>query len=219
MWWPHKYHHNLIVLPAPRVLDTYDVHNGHNFCFHREKNAAKLLPFPEHAPILRHPPENCQTCMNHRTAGVGRDLWTLSSATPWLRQGQLGEVIQDYVHSGFEYHHRWRLHSLSGTPAPLFDHTHSKEVFSCVQMQFPVFGLFACLFFNLCPLLLLLSVGTTNKSLAPASSFSSIRNLYISPLSFLLSRLSSLGCLSLSSYEKSSSPLRRGGGRRTTSHY
>lgn len=45
---------------------------------------------------------------------VGRDFWKLSCPSPKLKQGHMGQVAQDCVHMAFEYHQRWRFHSLPG---------------------------------------------------------------------------------------------------------
>ena len=71
--------------------------------------------------------------------GIGRDLWRSSSPTPLLEQDHLEHVAQDRVQAGFEYLQRRRLHSLSGQPVPVLGHPQSKEVFSHVQMELPVF--------------------------------------------------------------------------------
>lgn len=66
------------------------------------------------------------------------------------------------------------------------------------------------MFFNLYGLFLVLSQGTTEKSLALTSSLSPVKCLYIliwSLLSLLFSRLNRLSCLSPSSWEKCSNPL------------
>lgn len=61
--------------------------------------------------------------------------------------------------------------------------------------------------FNLCTLPLVLSMNTTDKSLAPSSSFLLNRHFYTpirSHLSLLFSKLKNFSCLSLSSYQRCS---------------
>jgi len=97
----------------------------------------------------------------HRMAGAGRDLCGASSPTPPLKQGHLQQAAQDLVQGGLEYLQRRRLHSLPGQPVPVLRHPQSEEVLPHVQTNF--------LCFSLCPLPLVLSLGTTEKSLAPSS--------------------------------------------------
>jgi len=56
---------------------------------------------------------------NHRTVGVGRDLWGSSSPTPVPKQGHLEQAAQDHVQADFEYLQRRRLHNLSGQLVPV----------------------------------------------------------------------------------------------------
>lgn len=77
-----------------------------------------------------------QITWNHRTIEVGRDLFRSSSPTPLLRQGQLKQITQDHIQSGYECLHGWRLNILSGQPVPVFELSHCKIVF------FPVFKLY-----------------------------------------------------------------------------
>lgn len=87
---------------------------------------------------------------------TGRNLWRFVSH---LRQGLLEQAFQDCVPSCFEYLHSWRINNLSGQPTPVFNYPYNKEVF---------FGdNFMC--FTHCPLPLILSVGTVEKSLAQSS--------------------------------------------------
>ncbi|KAK4828375.1 hypothetical protein QYF61_026113 [Mycteria americana] len=81
--------------------------------------------------------------------------------TPLLKQGHLEPVAQDRVQTAFEYLQGWRLHKLPGQSVPLLSQPHSKKVFPDVQREPPVF--------SLCPLPLVLSLGTMEKSLAPSS--------------------------------------------------
>lgn len=79
-----------------------------------------------------------------------------------------------------------------------------KQVFSCVQMEFPALHLSSL------TLVLSLDAIESERSLAPCSSFTPIRclcTLVISPLCLLVFRLKCSSCLSLSSYKTCSSPL------------
>lgn len=80
--------------------------------------------------------------------------------TPCSEQDQQAQVAQDCVQQDFEYLKGWHIHSLSGFVL-VFDHHHSKKVFM-LKWNF--------LYFSLC-LLPALSLSTTEKSLAPPSSF------------------------------------------------
>jgi len=100
-----------------------------------------------------------------------------------------------------EYLQGWRLHNLPGQPVSVLGHLHSKKVFTDETWNLLCFGF--------CPLTLVLSLGTTEKRLAPSSLHPPFRYLHTSviPLSFLFSRLSSASFLSLSSYERCSNGL------------
>jgi len=98
---------------------------------------------------------------NHRMVGVGRDLCGSSSPTPLLKQGHLQQAAQDRVQASLEYLQRGRLHSLPGQPVPVLRHPQREEVLPHVQTEHPM------LWFV--PVALVLSLGTTEKSLAPSS--------------------------------------------------
>ena len=106
---------------------------------------------------------------NHRAAGVGGDLWRSSGPTTLLNQGHLGPVAQDHIQMASEYLQGWRLHNLHGEPVPVLHHPHSQKVFAGVQRDPPVF--------QFCPLSLVRSRGTTEKSLAPSSLHPPLRYL------------------------------------------
>jgi len=93
--------------------------------------------------------------------GVGRDLCESSSPTSLPKQGHPEQAAQDLVQVGLEYLQRRRLHHLPGQPGPVLRHPQREEVLPHVQLNF------LCL--SLCPLPLVLSLGTTEKSLAPSS--------------------------------------------------
>jgi len=102
----------------------------------------------------------------------------------------------------FEYLQRWRLHCLSGLPVQCL-------VTLTVQTCFLMFG-GNLLCFILCLLTLVLSLGTTEKSLAASSLCSPFRYLYTlmrSHQSLLFSRFNSPSSLSLSLSERCSSAL------------
>jgi len=84
--------------------------------------------------------------------GVGRDLWRLSSTTLVLNQGHLEQATQDCVQVGFEYVQGRRCHNSSGQPVPVT--LKVKKFFLVFRWNF--------LCFILCPLPLVLSLGTTN---------------------------------------------------------
>lgn len=92
--------------------------------------------------------------------------------TPYSNRGSLGQVVQDSVQLGFEYLHRQKLRKLSGQLVSVLDCCQSKKLFSCVWIEFHGFNFFVCscfVIFTYC--LLPLSVGATEKSLSPSSSF------------------------------------------------
>jgi len=138
---------------------------------------------------------------NHRRVEVGRDLWRASGPTSLIKQGHhLELVVQDPVQLAFDYLQGWRLHDFSGQPVPVLGHLHSEKVFPDVQKEPPVFGL--------CPLPLILLLGTTVKSLSSSSLHSPSIFVYTAEilLSLLFSRLNSPSSLSLSSQERCSTP-------------
>lgn len=63
---------------------------------------------------------------------IRSDLQRVSSATPSSDQAQLEQLVQYQVQLGSEYLQGWRLSNPSEQPAPVFDHLHSKNVFSCI---------------------------------------------------------------------------------------
>jgi len=92
-------------------------------------------------------------------ARIGRDFCGSSSPTPGSKQGYLEQAAQDHVHAGFEYLQRRRIHNLPGQPGP--------GVWKVKMFLLTFRWNFLC--FSLCPLPLVLSLGTTEKSLAPSS--------------------------------------------------
>lgn len=53
------------------------------------------------------------------------------------KQGNLEQLLQDHVHSAFEYLCKWKLHNPSGQPV---HGKKTKKVFSCVQTEFNEFS-------------------------------------------------------------------------------
>jgi len=116
---------------------------------------------------------------NHRMVGVGRDLCGSSSPTSLLKQGHLQQAAQDVVQAGLEYLQRRRLHYLPGQPVSVLRHPQSEEALPHVQTELPML--------QFVPITLVLSLGTTEKSLVP------------SPRSLLFFRLNKPSSLRLSS--------------------
>lgn len=58
---------------------------------------------------------------------------------PYSKQGELQQVAQGCVQSGFKFPRRRQLQNLSQQLAPVFNHPHSRTVFSFVQTKFLVF--------------------------------------------------------------------------------
>jgi len=93
--------------------------------------------------------------------GVGRDLSGSSSTTLLPKQGHLQQAAEDLVQAGLEYLQSSRLHNLPGQPVPVLSHPQREEVQPHFQMELPVL--------QFAPIALVLSLGTTEKSLAPPS--------------------------------------------------
>ena len=72
---------------------------------------------------------------NHRTLGVGRDLWRSSHTTPLLDKVHPEQGTQERIQVDFECLQGRRLHNLSGQPVPLLCHPHRKEVFSHIEVE------------------------------------------------------------------------------------
>jgi len=103
----------------------------------------------------------CSESQNHRIVGVGRDLCGSSSPTLLPKQGYLQQAAQDPVQAGLEYLQRRRLHNLPGQPVQGSVTLRGKKFLLMFRRNF--------LCFSLCPLPLVLSLGTTEKSLSPSS--------------------------------------------------
>ena len=102
--------------------------------------------------FVAHTPTESQ---NHRIVEVGRDLCGSPSPTPLLKQGHLQQAAQDRVQVGLEYLQRRRLQGQGSVTL------RGKKFFLLFSWNF--------LCFSLCPLPLVLLLGTTEKSLAPSS--------------------------------------------------
>jgi len=96
---------------------------------------------------------------------IGRNFWTPPGPTELLKQGTLQHIAQDHVQAAFEYLQEWRLHHLSGQP--VLSHPHSRKVFADLHIELPVFQFVP----------LILSLGITEKSLAPSSLHPPFRSL------------------------------------------
>lgn len=77
----------------------------------------------------------CSDSQNHRTIGLGRDLWRSSIQTSWQSTFPTEDCIS--VQVGFEYLERRRLHSLPGQPVAMLSHS-QKIFFSCSDRTFCV---------------------------------------------------------------------------------
>jgi len=93
--------------------------------------------------------------------GVGRDLCGSSSPTLLPKQGHLQQAAQDPVQVGLEYLQRRTIHNLPGQRVPVLRHPQREEVLPHVQTELPMP--------QFVPLPLVLSLGTTEKSLPPSS--------------------------------------------------
>lgn len=129
---------------------------------------------------------------------VRKGIWGLLGPTLGSRQGHLEQVAQVHVLIGLEYLHVWPLRSLCATFSIL------------LPLQWGLFFMFTknILYFSLCFLRFLLSVGTTEKSLNPSSLLpSAIYTHGQDPLKLLFSRLNSPRGLSGCLYNRCSKPL------------
>uniref|UniRef100_A0A8B9QH24 Glycoprotein endo-alpha-1,2-mannosidase n=2 Tax=Apteryx owenii TaxID=8824 RepID=A0A8B9QH24_APTOW len=189
---------NLMFIPSvgPGYIDTsirpwnnHNTRNRVNGKYYETAFSAALLVRPEIISI---------TSFNEWHEGT-----QIEKAVPKRTgQGQLEQAAQDHVQLGFKYLQGCGLHSLSRKPVSMFSYPCSKEVFLMFKWNF--------LCFSLCPLPLILSLGTTEKSLAPSSLDPPIRYLYLLiriSLSLLFSRLNRPSSLSFFSYKQCSSPL------------
>jgi len=121
---------------------------------------------------------------NHRLAEVGRDLWRSSCPTAFLKQGHQEPVAWDHVQMAFEDLREADSTISLGYLCQCSENFTVKKCFLMLRRNLP--------HFNLCLLPLVLSLGTTEKSLDPSSLQLLFRSLYTltrCPLSLLFSRL------------------------------
>ena len=119
-----------------------------------------------------------------------------------MKQGQSEQIAQYHVQSSLKHLQGQRPQNTSEYPVPVFDQLHRKKEKVSLKQNF--------LCFSLCPLPLVLSLGTTGKWLAPFSLHPPFRYVYTqlrSPWALLFSRLNRLCCFSLSLYGRCFSPL------------
>lgn len=116
-----------------------------------------------------------------------------------LKQGNLGLIAHGYVQTAFENLQGGRLYNISGQ---YLSHITVKKCFLTYK------GNLLC--FSLGPLFLVLSLGTTEKSLSPSYLLHSFKYLYTwlwDFPEFLFPGLKSPNSLSLSSFERWAGPL------------
>lgn len=77
--------------------------------------------------------------LNHRWAEAGGYFWKSPSPAPSSEQGQHEQVAQSHLPLSFEYLQGWRHHNFDEQLVLVCVHPHSEEVFSCVEVEFPVF--------------------------------------------------------------------------------
>lgn len=99
-----------------------------------------------------------------------------SGPTPQINQVYLQQAAQDHDQV-FEYLQGWRLHNLSGQSVTGLGHPHTENSFLLFRGNLPSF--------TLCPLALLLSLGTTGKGLVLSSLHPPVRYLNTSVRSHL----------------------------------
>lgn len=130
-------------------------------------------------------------------------LWKTSFPTSVLRQGHPEQVVQDVIQADFEDLQEERLHNLSGQPVQVLGHLHSLKKNNSLMFRRSL------LCFILCLLPLVLSLHTTEMSLAVFFLHCHFKDLYTlvrSPLTLLFCRLNSHSFLSFSSQKRCSSP-------------
>jgi len=93
---------------------------------------------------------------------AGRDVQRSSDPISLLKEGNIKPLGQDQVYMAFEYLQGLRIHSTSGKPISVLGHPHrEKKCFFIFRGNL--------LYFNFCTLPLILSLGTTEKSLVLSS--------------------------------------------------
>jgi len=98
---------------------------------------------------------------NHRMAAFGRDLYGSSSPAPLTKKGHLQQAAQDLVQVGLNISREGDSTTSLGKVFQCSVTLRGKKFFLMFSWNFPCF--------SLCPLPLVLSLGTTDKSLAPSS--------------------------------------------------
>lgn len=188
--------------------------------------------FKEIISYWQHPTNNSATYLHSRLVRevsekkVGKGLWEVRSPTPewhlfhryielfglegtsWdhllqshrSKWGQPRQVSQDLIQVGSEHLQGWKLYSPSVRPVPVFHHPRTRKDF---------FSFVSGTYFCLCSLPLVLSLDSTDASLAPSSLLPFIK-VFIHfgkiPLSLLFSRLNSLSSIGFSFYGICSNP-------------
>lgn len=89
---------------------------------------------------------------------VGRDLWRLPCQSPCSKQRQLEEIAQDLSSWVWSIAKDGDSSTSLDNPVPVFNHLYSKKAFFVCLFKWN------CLSFSLCPLPLLLSLGSTEES-------------------------------------------------------
>lgn len=119
---------------------------------------------------------------------AGKDLWRSASPAFLPRQTRLEQVTQGHIQVAFEYLQQVKLHDLSGQPVPVLCYPQCKKFF-------------LTLCFSLWPLLLILLLSTTERSLVSSAGHPPLKYLYVptrSPFSLLFSGLRRLSFHGLS---------------------
>jgi len=98
---------------------------------------------------------------NHRILGVGRDLWLSPSPNPLPKQGHQQQAAQHHVQAGLNISREGDSTAPLGSLCQGSVTLRGKKIFLMFSWNF--------LCFSLCPLPLVLSLGTTGKSLTPSS--------------------------------------------------
>jgi len=120
-------------------------------------NLSFLTYPPQPESLLHHHIDLLLISQNHRMVGLGSDLCRSSSPTPLPKQGHLQQAAQDLFEAGVENLQRRRVNNLSGNLSQCSVTLRGKKFFLMFRQNF--------LCFSLCPLPLVLLLGTTEKSL------------------------------------------------------
>lgn len=107
-----------------------------------------------------------KSCPESQNGWAWKGFLKVTWSSLLIKQIHLEPVVQDSVQLGFDCLHRWRLHHHSGQPAPV------ERCFQRLEWNHPCF--------HLCPLLLVLSLDATGKSLTESSSHAPLKvSIYI----------------------------------------